>query len=60
MLARTTKKIQVVAGECGFGNAVKLIRVFKQYVGTSPKRFRKEAVGASAGKREASRRNSDD
>jgi LacI family transcriptional regulator len=50
MLSRTTKKIQVVAGECGFGNAVKLIRVFKQYVGTSPKRFRKEAT-AGGGRR---------
>jgi LacI family transcriptional regulator len=43
LLAETSKKIQVVAGECGFGNSVKLIRVFKQYVGTSPKRYRKTA-----------------
>jgi len=41
LLAGTEKKIQVVAGECGFGSAVKLIRVFKQYAGTSPKRYRK-------------------
>jgi LacI family transcriptional regulator len=41
LLAQTGKKIRVVAGECGFGSAVKLIRVFKQYAGTSPKRYRK-------------------
>ena len=49
MLSRTSKKIQVVAGECGFGNAVKLIRVFKQYVGQSPKRFRKQVEAAGRG-----------
>jgi LacI family transcriptional regulator len=42
LLKRTNKKIRVVAGECGFGGSVKLIRVFKQYCGTSPKRYRKE------------------
>lgn len=41
LLAQTGKKIRVVAGESGFGSAVKLIRVFKQYAGTSPKRYRK-------------------
>jgi LacI family transcriptional regulator len=41
LLCETGKKIRVVAGECGFGSAVKLIRVFKQYSGTSPKRYRK-------------------
>jgi len=42
LLAQTGKKIHVVAGECGFGNSIKLIRVFRQYVGTSPKRYRKQ------------------
>jgi LacI family transcriptional regulator len=42
LLAQTRKKIHVVAGECGFGSSVKLIRVFRQYVGTSPKRYRKQ------------------
>ena len=42
LLKATNKKIRVVAGECGFGGSVKLIRVFKQYVGTSPKRYRKQ------------------
>jgi LacI family transcriptional regulator len=42
LLEQTGKKIHVVAGECGFGNSVKLIRVFRQYVGTSPKRYRKQ------------------
>ena len=41
LLSATGKKIRVVAGECGFGSAVKLIRVFKQYAGTSPRRYRK-------------------
>jgi LacI family transcriptional regulator len=44
LLAQTGKKIRVVAGECGFGSAVKLIRVFRQYAGTSPKRYRKSNV----------------
>ena len=44
LLAQTSKKINVVAGECGFGNSIKLIRVFRQYVGTSPKRYRKQIV----------------
>jgi LacI family transcriptional regulator len=43
LLAQSGKKIRSVAQECGFGSSVKLIRVFKQYVGTSPKRFRREA-----------------
>lgn len=42
LLESTNKKIRVVAAECGFGSSVKLIRVFKQYVGTSPKRYRKQ------------------
>jgi LacI family transcriptional regulator len=42
LLRGTNMKIRVVAGECGFGGSVKLIRVFKQYVGTSPKRYRKQ------------------
>jgi LacI family transcriptional regulator len=42
LLKGTNKKIRVVAAECGFGGSVKLIRVFKQYVGTSPKRYRKQ------------------
>jgi LacI family transcriptional regulator len=42
LLKTTNKKIRVVAGECGFGGSVKLIRVFKQYCGTSPKRYRKQ------------------
>jgi LacI family transcriptional regulator len=42
LLKTTNKKIRVVAGECGFGGSVKLIRVFRQYAGTSPKRYRKE------------------
>jgi LacI family transcriptional regulator len=44
LLAQTGKKIHVVAGECGFGNSIKLIRVFRQYVGTSPKRYRKQVT----------------
>jgi LacI family transcriptional regulator len=42
LLKTTNKKIHTVAAECGFGGSVKMIRVFKQYVGTSPKRYRKE------------------
>jgi LacI family transcriptional regulator len=42
LLKTTNKKIHTVATECGFGGSVKMIRVFKQYVGTSPKRYRKE------------------
>jgi len=45
LLSRTAKKIRVVAGECGFGNSVKMIRVFKQYEGVSPKRFRRQVGG---------------
>jgi len=48
ILRDTTKKIRDVADECGFGGSVKLIRVFKQYVGTSPKRYRKEARRAQS------------
>jgi LacI family transcriptional regulator len=43
LLESTGKRIHQVAGECGFGNSVKLIRVFKQYMGTSPKRYRKQS-----------------
>jgi LacI family transcriptional regulator len=42
LLKTTNKKIHVIAGECGFGASVKMIRVFRQYVGTSPKRYRKD------------------
>lgn len=42
LLATTNRKIRVVAAECGFGSSVKLIRVFKQYANTSPKRYRKQ------------------
>jgi LacI family transcriptional regulator len=42
MLQRTRKKIRVVAAECGFGSSVKMIRVFQQYLGTSPKRYRQQ------------------
>ena len=42
--ADAAAKIRTVAQECGFGSSVKLIRVFKQYVGTSPKRFRRESA----------------
>jgi transcriptional regulator GlxA family with amidase domain len=42
LLAETGKKIRLVANESGFGSSVKLIRVFHQYVGTSPKRYRKQ------------------
>ena len=42
LLKGTNKKIRQVAADCGFGGSVKLIRVFKQYAGTSPKRYRKE------------------
>jgi LacI family transcriptional regulator len=45
LLRDSAKKIRVVAGECGFGNSVKMIRVFKQYEGVSPKRYRKQVVG---------------
>ena len=45
LLRETAKKIRVVAGECGFGNSVKMIRVFKQYEGVSPKRFRRQVGG---------------
>ncbi|MEZ0263168.1 MAG: substrate-binding domain-containing protein [Phycisphaerae bacterium] len=41
ILAATNHKIRTVAAEAGFGSAVKMIRVFKQYVGTSPKRYRR-------------------
>jgi LacI family transcriptional regulator len=41
LLKATGMKVRVVAGECGFGSSIKLIRVFKQYVGTSPKRYRR-------------------
>jgi len=42
LLAQTNQKIRSVAAESGFASAVKLIRVFKQYVGTSPKRYRRQ------------------
>jgi LacI family transcriptional regulator len=42
LLQGTNKKIHAIAAECGFGASVKMIRVFRQYVGTSPKRYRKE------------------
>jgi len=42
VLASTNLKIRAVASESGFASAVKLIRVFKQYVGTSPKRYRRQ------------------
>jgi LacI family transcriptional regulator len=42
LLRATNKKIHAIAAECGFGASVKMIRVFRQYVGTSPKRYRKE------------------
>jgi len=42
LLQTTSKKIRVIASECGFGGSVKLIRVFRQYAGTSPKRYRIE------------------
>jgi LacI family transcriptional regulator len=45
LLKDAAKKIRVVAGECGFGNAVKMIRIFKQYEGMSPKRFRRQIGG---------------
>jgi LacI family transcriptional regulator len=48
LLKDSNLKIRAVAGECGFGGSVKLIRVFKQYVGTSPKRYRKEVRKAEA------------
>jgi LacI family transcriptional regulator len=44
LLRATAKKIRVVAGECGFGSPVKMIRVFKQYEGVSPKRYRQQAA----------------
>ena len=50
LLRETAKKIRVVAGECGFGNSVKMIRVFKQYEGVSPKRFRRQAGGGGEAK----------
>ena len=40
LLKRTNKKVRVIAADCGFGGSVKLIRVFQQYCGTSPKRYR--------------------
>lgn len=40
LLRSTNKKIHQIAVECGFGGSVKLIRVFRQYVGTSPMRYR--------------------
>ena len=52
LLGRTTKKIRVVAGECGFGNAVKMVRIFKQYEGVSPKHYRKQAGGTPAPQQE--------
>ncbi|HSI37106.1 MAG TPA: substrate-binding domain-containing protein [Tepidisphaeraceae bacterium] len=42
LLQTTNKKVRAVALESGFGSAVKLIRVFGQYVGTSPKRYRRQ------------------
>jgi len=42
LLKTTNRKIHAIAAECGFGSSVKMIRVFNQYVGTSPKRYRKE------------------
>jgi LacI family transcriptional regulator len=47
LLRATAKKIRVVAGECGFGNSVKMIRVFKQYEGVSPKRYRQQSTDDS-------------
>jgi LacI family transcriptional regulator len=50
LLAQTGKKIRVVAGECGFGSAVKLIRVFKQYAGVSPRRYRNRKAKEESGR----------
>jgi LacI family transcriptional regulator len=41
LLAGTGKKIRAVAGESGFESSVKLIRVFRQYTGTSPRKYRR-------------------
>jgi LacI family transcriptional regulator len=41
LLGDAAKKIRTVAGECGFESSVKLIRVFRQYTGTSPRRYRR-------------------
>ncbi len=49
LLAQSNSKIRAVAASAGFGSVVKLIRVFKQYVGTSPKRFRRQVRIAGRG-----------
>jgi LacI family transcriptional regulator len=48
LLRASAKKIRVIAGECGFGNAVKMIRVFKQYEGVSPKHYRQQSTDDSS------------
>ncbi len=52
-LEQTTKRIRVIADEVGFGSAVKMIRVFQQYAGTSPKRYRKQASDEAMGETRA-------
>jgi transcriptional regulator GlxA family with amidase domain len=44
LLRETAKKVRVVAAECGFGNSMRLIRIFKQYTGVSPMAFRKQVA----------------
>ncbi|MBT3293837.1 MAG: substrate-binding domain-containing protein [Verrucomicrobia bacterium] len=42
LLVDTSKKIETVAEECGFGNRINLHRHFKRSLGTSPAAFRKQ------------------
>jgi LacI family transcriptional regulator len=48
LLGGTNLKIRAVATESGFGSAVRLIRVFRQYTHQSPRQYRKEHNRAAA------------
>jgi LacI family transcriptional regulator len=42
LLVSTSLKIRAIACESGFGSAVRMIRVFRQYTQQSPRQYRKE------------------
>jgi len=48
LLATSSLKIRAIACESGFGSAVRMIRVFRQYTQQSPRQFRKEHARAAS------------
>ncbi|WP_160138682.1 GlxA family transcriptional regulator [Chryseobacterium sp. c4a] len=45
MLEYTEMSIEMIAGKCGFGNAVSLRRLFLKYLSISPVQYRKNCTG---------------